>query len=73
MAESATNDSLPWSGTLWRMVRRADDLPGDPAVVLIEEPVESFDAWLRELLDGPPFELGATGAELVAQARADET
>ena len=54
------------------MVRRADDLSTDPAVVLIEEPAESFDAWLRELLVDPPVELGTTGADLVAQARADE-
>ena len=54
------------------MVRRADDLSTDPAVVLIEEPVESFDAWLRELLVDPPVELDTTGADLVAQARADE-
>lgn len=54
------------------MARRADDLSADPAVVLIEEPTESFDAWLHELLSDPPVELGTTGADLVAQARADE-
>lgn len=54
------------------MARRADDLSADPAVALIEEPTESFDAWLHELLSDPPVELGATGADLVAQARADE-
>jgi hypothetical protein len=54
------------------MVRRADDLSTDPVVVLIEEPAESFDVWLRELLVDPPVELDTTGAELVAQARVDE-
>lgn len=54
------------------MARRADDLLFDPAVVLIEEPTESFDAWLRELQVDPPLDLKPTGAELVAQARADE-
>ena len=54
------------------MAKRADDLSADPAVVLIEEPTESFDAWLHELLSEPPVELGTTGADLVAQARADE-
>jgi len=54
------------------MARRADDLAADPAVALIEEPTESFDAWLNELLSEPPVELGTTGAGLVAQARADE-
>ena len=54
------------------MAKRADDLSADPAVVLIEEPTESFDAWLHELLSDPPVELGTTGAKLVAQARADE-
>lgn len=54
------------------MARRADDLSTDPAVALIEEPVESFDEWLRELLVEPPVELDTTGADLVAQARADE-
>lgn len=54
------------------MSRRADDLSTDPAVVLIEEPAESFDAWLRELLVDPPVELDRTRAELVAQARVDE-
>jgi alpha-D-ribose 1-methylphosphonate 5-triphosphate synthase subunit PhnL len=54
------------------MVRRADDLTADPAVALIEEPTESFDAWLSELLVEPPVDLDTTGAALVAQARADE-
>jgi hypothetical protein len=54
------------------MARRADDLSSDPAVALIAEPTESFDAWLHELLSEPPVELSTTGAELVAQARADE-
>lgn len=60
-------------GVTSAMARRADDLSTDPAVVLIEEPAESFDAWLRELLVDPPVELDTTGAELVAQARVDET
>ncbi len=59
-------------GSLGRMARRADDLSADPAVVLIEEPTESFDAWLHEVLSDPPVELGTTGADLVAQARADD-
>lgn len=54
------------------MVRRAEDLSADPAVALIEEPTESFDAWLHQLLNEPPVDLDTTGAELVAQARADE-
>ena len=54
------------------MARRANDLSADPAVVLIEEPTESFDAWLHELLSDPPVERGTTGADLVAQARADD-
>ena len=52
------------------MAKRADDLSADPAVVLIEEPTESFDAWLHELLSEPPVELSATGADLVAQSTA---
>jgi hypothetical protein len=56
----------------WVMAKRADDLAADPAVALIEEPSESFDAWLDELLGDPPVELETTGADLVAQARADE-
>jgi hypothetical protein len=54
------------------MARRADDLAADPAVALIEEPSESFDEWLRDLLAEPPIALDTTGAALVAQARADE-
>lgn len=54
------------------MAKRAEDLAADPAVALIEEPSESFDAWLDELLGDPPVELETTGADLVAQARADE-
>ena len=54
------------------MARGADDLAAGPAVALIEEPTESFDAWLGELLVDPPSDVDATGAELVAQARADE-
>ena len=54
------------------MARRADDLTADPAVALIEEPTESFDAWLHEILGGPPVDIDTTGAELVAQARADD-
>lgn len=53
------------------IARRADDLSADPAVALIEEPTESFDAWLHELLSNPPVELGPTGTHPVAQARAD--
>lgn len=52
------------------IARRADDQSADPAAVLIEEPTESFDAWLHELLSNPPVELGTTGAHLIAQARA---
>ena len=54
------------------MARRDDDLAADPAVALIEEPTESFDAWLGELLAEPAMVLDTTGAALVAQARADE-
>ncbi|MEO1057456.1 MAG: hypothetical protein AAFY28_11130 [Actinomycetota bacterium] len=54
------------------MAKRAEDLAADPAVALIEEPSESFDAWLHELLGDPPVDLETTGADLVAQARADE-
>jgi len=54
------------------MAKRAEDLSTDPEVVLIAEPAESFDAWLRELLVDPPVELDTTGADLVAEARADE-
>ena len=54
------------------MATRANDLSADPAVALIEEPTESFDAWLHELLSDPPVEVGTTGADLVAQARAGD-
>jgi hypothetical protein len=54
------------------MAKRAEDLAADPAVALIEEPSESFDAWLEELLGDPPVEPGTSGADLVAQARSDE-
>ena len=54
------------------MAKRAEDLAADPAVALIEEPSESFDAWLEELRGDPPVEPGTSGADLVAQARSDE-
>lgn len=53
------------------MAKRADEMANDPAVVLIEEPAESFDAWLRELQQGEPLDLMVSGAELVAEARAE--
>ncbi|HUF97157.1 MAG TPA: hypothetical protein VMM60_03435 [Ilumatobacter sp.] len=54
------------------MARRADDLTSDPAVVVIEEPSESFDAWLHELQQGEPLDLTVTAAELLAGARAED-
>ena len=56
------------------MARRRDDLVSDPAVIVIviEEATESFDLWLRELLAEDAEPIGTSGAELVAQARADE-
>ena len=47
--------------TIWRTTQRW----------FFEEPAESFDAWLRELQQGEPLDLMVSGAELVAEARAE--
>jgi hypothetical protein len=69
---AAAGDAGSSTSHLRGMARGSDDLAAGPAVALIEEPTESFDAWLRELLVDPPSYVDGTGAELVAQARADE-
>lgn len=50
------------------MARRADDDVPDPA---INVPTRTPDEWLESLRWPEPLELNVTGAELVAQARAE--
>jgi hypothetical protein len=54
------------------MARRADDLVSDPAVVVISRPALAVDEWLESLRWPEPLDLRVSGAELVAEARADE-
>ncbi|MGH9155877.1 MAG: hypothetical protein ACRD1K_08615 [Acidimicrobiales bacterium] len=55
------------------MVRAADDLPSDPAVVVLNPDDEvtavSFAAWLDWRQAGDPVDPGVTAAETLAEAR----
>jgi len=56
------------------MVRRAEDQPLDPSVVVVnpedEVTPEAFNAWLDQLQRGEPVDLRVTAAETLAEARA---
>jgi hypothetical protein len=68
----AAGDAGSWTSALRGMARGADDLAADPAVALIEEPTESFDARLRELLVDPGSgRRGVTRLVLAASADAE--
>ncbi len=55
------------------MVRAADDLPSDPAVVVLnpddEVTAASFAAWLDRRQAGDPVDPGVTAAETLTEAR----
>lgn len=55
------------------MVRAADDLPSDPAVVVLNHDddvtAESFAAWLDRRQAGEPTDPGVTAAETLAETR----
>lgn len=53
------------------MARRADDIPNDPVIVLIDEdePVGTFDDWLALLSTDPPTDVDADAAEIVRDIR----
>ena len=57
--------------TMAHMAKRADDLAHSP-VVLIEEPSGDVDEWLRSLQWSEPLDLEVTGAELLAESRAED-
>lgn len=56
------------------MARRTDDLPLDPAVVVVnpddEVTPEAFWAWLDQVQSSEPLHLPVTAAETLAEARA---
>ncbi len=53
------------------MARRADDLPDDPVLVLIDEdePTVSFDDWLASLTLGDPIDVNVGAAEILREIR----
>ena len=53
------------------MARRADDIPNDPVLVVIddEEPTLTFDNWLALLAGDEPTEVDAEAAEIVREIR----
>jgi len=53
------------------MVRRADDLPNDPVLVVVddEEPTMTFDDWLALLATDGPTEVDADAAEALREIR----
>lgn len=54
------------------MARRAEDFELDPVVVPIPSDAEGTMAdWLRSLVRDERIEVGVSGAELVAEARAE--
>lgn len=60
-------------GYPWPMARPVKALDPDPAVVPIADDSDgSIDDWLRSLMRDEPIELSVTGAELVAEARAEQ-
>ena len=53
--------------------RPVNALDQDPAVVPIVDDSDGFiDEWLRSLMRDEPIELSVSGAELVAEARAEQ-
>lgn len=56
------------------VVRRAADIPRDPAVVVVnpddEVTAETFAAWLDRRQAGEPVDPGISAAETLAEARA---
>lgn len=60
-----------YSGTV---VRRAADIPRDPAIVVLnpdeEVTPETFTAWLDRRQAGEPVDPGVSAAETLAEARA---
>jgi len=55
----------------WTMTRRADDLPNDPVLVVVddEEPTMTFDDWLALLATDEPTEVDADAAEMLREIR----
>lgn len=53
------------------MARRADDLPNDPVLVLIDEdePAMSFDDWLASLTLGEATDVNVGAAEILREIR----
>ncbi|HUR24371.1 MAG TPA: hypothetical protein VMZ73_10920 [Acidimicrobiales bacterium] len=53
------------------MARRAEDLPEDPVLVLIEddEPTMTFDEWLALLASDEPTDVDAGAAEILREIR----
>ena len=54
------------------MARRADDIPNDPILVLIddEEPTKTFDDWLALVAaDGPADADDAAAADIIREIR----
>lgn len=62
------------TGTVRAVVRRAADIPRDPAVVVLnpddEVTAETFAAWLDRRQAGEPVDPGISAAETLAEARA---
>lgn len=65
---------MHWPGTIAIVVRRASDIPHDPAVVVLnpddEVTPETFAAWLDHRQAGEPVDPGISAAETLAEARA---
>ena len=53
------------------MARRADELPADPVLVLIDddEPSTTFDDWLTSLTLDEPTDVDAGAAEILREIR----
>lgn len=53
------------------MARRADELPDDPVLVLIDEdePTMSFDDWLASLTLGEATDVNVGAAEILREIR----
>ena len=53
------------------MARRADELPNDPVLVLIDddEPSTTFDDWLTSLTLDEPTDVDAGAAEILREIR----
>lgn len=61
------------AGYSWRMARRAKGLEMGPVVVPIHDDYKlSMDDWLGSLLRSEPVDLPISGADLVAEARAEQ-